>query len=166
MKIIYITVKWFLSFFFFFLIKTFSLVRWFFFCCFQEFFLWKGTTKCHIPQGNSIFFFYRLEFFREHACQVWRVLVINFITNQNSEEKKKPDEKQFENSQKLKKFNSMNVKKYNYKFFEYLFWPFIIVLGTKENDYDLDQLWNYGDIFFFCFIRWTQHFRNCCSNDN
>lgn len=34
--------------------------------------------------------------------------------------KKKPDEKQFENSQKLKKFNSMNVKKSNYKFFEYL----------------------------------------------
>lgn len=91
-----------------------------------DFFLFSAIFFYKKEQQNSTFhrvtrfFFYRLEFFREHACQVWRVLVINFITNQNSEEKKKPDEKQFENSQKLEKFNSMNVKKSNYKFFEYL----------------------------------------------
>lgn len=137
----------------------------FFFVVFRNFFLWKGTTKCHIPQGNSIFFL-PFRILSWTCLSSMESFSYQFYNKSKFGRKKKPDEKQFENSQKLKKFNSMNVKKYNYKFFEYLFWPFIIVLGTKENDYDLDQLWNYGDIFFFCFIRWTQHFRNCCSNDN
>lgn len=79
------------KFFFFFLIKTFSLVRWFFFLLFSGIFFYeKEQQNATFHRVTRFFFFYRLEFFREHACQVWRVLVINFITNQNSEEKKNP----------------------------------------------------------------------------
>lgn len=107
------------KFFFFFLIKTFSLVRWFFFCCFQEFFLWKGTTKCHIPQGNSIFFL-PFRILSWTCLSSMESFSYQFYNKSKFGRKKKPDEKQFKNSQKLEKFNSMNVKKYNYKFFEYL----------------------------------------------
>lgn len=107
------------KFFFFFLIKTFSLVRWFFFVVFRNFFYEKEQQNATFHRVTR-FFFLPFRILSWTCLSSMESFSYQFYNKSKFGRKKKPDEKQFENSQKLEKFNSMNVKKSNYKFFEYL----------------------------------------------
>lgn len=93
--------------------------------------------------------------FRILSWKCWssmKILVIVFITNQVSE--KKPTQENSKIRRNLKFFTPSIAICDNYaqEIKLQIHWvsrrAFKILLRPKENNYDLDQLWNYGEFFF------------------